>query len=134
MLAVGVLSCLGALSSDKVLRIFGEKTKYVVSFAMGISILFVSRKRLMIAVITFLIAGYVNSLIYPIALASLNELIPSEHRATIISVDSMFFSLAMICFFPAVGWIAGIWELGGAFFLLGALAILMTVLVIGKER
>lgn len=134
MLAVGVMSCLGALSSDKVLQIFGEKTKYVVSLAMGISILFVSGNQLVIAVAAFLLAGYVNALIYPIASASLNMLIPSRHRATIISVDSMFFSLAMICFFPAVGWIAEIWRLGSAFFLLGMSAVLLTVLVIGKER
>lgn len=134
MLAVGVLSCLGAFSSDKVLQIFGEKTKYVVSLAMGVSILFVSRNQIIIAVIAFLIAGYVNSLIYPIASASLNALIPSGHRATIISVDSMFFSLAMICFFPAIGWIAEIRDLGDAFFLLGALAVLMTVLVIRRKR
>lgn len=134
MLAVGGASCLGALSSEKVQQVFREKTKYAVSLAMGISLLSVGQSHLIIAVIAFLLAGYVNALIYPIASASLNELIPSEHRATIISVDSMCFSLAMICFFPAVGWIAGIWNLGGAFFLLGVLAVLLTLMIIRKER
>lgn len=133
MLATGIVSCFGALSSQKILEIFNTKTKYMVSFAMSVCILVVSRNQAGIAVAAFLAAGYVNSLIYPIASTALNALIPSEHRATIISVDSMCFSLAMLCFFPAAGWIAGIWGIGKAFFLLGILNILMTILVIGRE-
>ena len=103
MLVTGICSCLGALHSEKILQRFGKNVKYIVSFAMGISILFVSGNGLVISVAAFFVAGYVNSLIYPIASAALNELIPSEQRATIISIDSMCFSIAMVFFFPGNG-------------------------------
>lgn len=43
------------------------------------------------------------SMLYPVQSICLNRLIPSEQRATLISVDSMLFSIVMIVLFPAAG-------------------------------
>lgn len=130
MLVTGICSCLGALHSEKILQRFGTKVKYMVSFAMGISIFFVSGNQLVVSIAAFLVAGYVNSLIYPIASAALNELIPSEQRATIISIDSMCFSIGMVCFFPVTGLVAEVWNLHGAFLVLGIIEILLTAILV----
>lgn len=130
MLVTGICSCLGALHSEKILQRFGAKVKYMVSLAMGISIFFVSGNRLVVSIAAFLVAGYVNSLIYPIASAALNELIPSEQRATIISIDSMCFSIGMVCFFPVTGLVAEVWNLHEAFLLLGIIEILLTAILV----
>ena len=45
-------------------------------------------------------------MLYPLQSASLNRLIPSEQRATIISVGSMIFSVFMIVLFPIMGVVA----------------------------
>ena len=37
---------------------------------------------------------------------SINRLIPSEHRATLLSFEAMTFSLMMIVFFPVIGAVA----------------------------
>lgn len=134
MLVTGICSCLGALHSEKILQRFGKNVKYVVSFAMGISILLVSGKGLVVSVAAFFVAGYVNSLIYPIASAALNELIPSEQRATIISIDSMCFSIAMVCFFPVTGLVAGAWNLHGAFLILGIIEIALTAIIMWRYK
>lgn len=134
MLVTGIYSCLGALHSEKILQRFGKNVKYIVSFAMGISILFVSGNGLVISVAAFFVAGYVNSLIYPIASAALNELIPSEQRATIISIDSMCFSIAMVFFFPVTGLVAGAWNLHGAFLILGIIEIVLTAIIMWRYK
>lgn len=79
-------------------------------------------------------AGYVNSLIYPIASAALNELIPSEQRATIISIDSMCFSIAMVFFFLVTGLVAGAWNLHGAFLILGIIEIVLTAIIMWRYK
>lgn len=134
MLAAGIFSCLGALSSEGVLRILGEKTRYVISFLLGISIVAISKGGILIAIGAFLVASYANSLIYPIASAALNQKIPSRHRATIISVDSMCFSVMMLCFFPAVGGIATGYGLSTAFLILGVTELLLTLFIIKKKN
>lgn len=134
MLAAGIVSCLGALSSERILGILGEKTRYVISFLLGASIVAISRGGIVIAVAAFLAASYVNSLIYPIASAALNRQIPSRHRATIISVDSMCFSVMMLCFFPAVGGIATKYSLGMAFLILGTVELILTLLIVKKTK
>ena len=50
-------------------------------------------------------------MLYPVQSDLLNSLIPSNQRATLISVNSMFFSIAMILLFPAAGFLADIYGL-----------------------
>ncbi len=50
-------------------------------------------------------------MLYPVQSEQLNSLIPSGQRATLISVNSMFFSIAMILLFPLAGFLADLWGL-----------------------
>lgn len=134
MLLGGITSCIGAVSCEKVISIFKDKTKYIASILMGISIVFISGKSLVISIIFFAVMNYVNSLLYPIQSTSLNKLIPSEQRATIISIDSMIFSLCMICMFPLCGLIADKFNLHVTFFALGIVQILLILLLVNKKR
>lgn len=135
VLISSLLSCVGALYSEKILQIFGRKTKYMASVGMGISIVVMSGNCFALSVAGFALANFFNALLYPIQSASLNALIPSEQRATIISVDSMFFSCAMILFFPLSGVIASYFNLHIAFCILGLVQLMMmAVLRKGKKR
>lgn len=51
-----------------------------------------------------------------------NRLIPSEQRATILSFQSMLFSILMIVLFPLVGKIGDVFGLGRAFFVIAIFA------------
>ena len=134
MLGASAVSCVGSLCSEWALARFGEKTKYIASVIMAIGIILVSRNQVVISMIGFAAASFVNSLLYPIESSSLNQLIPSEQRATIISVDSMCFSFAMICIFPLSGVIATVLSLRIAFLVLGIVEIAMVALLIRRKH
>ncbi|MGL4449839.1 MAG: MFS transporter [Sarcina sp.] len=126
MLVAGLISCIGALTSKNIFSLFKEKAKYIASIGMGISIVFLSFEKIEISIISFLIINYFNALLYPIQSMSLNKLIPSEERATIISMDSMIFSIFMFIGFPICG-ILGEWmSLSVVFFILGITQIIST--------
>lgn len=76
--------------------------------------------------------NFSNSVLYPIQSTSLNELIPSEQRATIISISSMIFSLSMIIFFPLCGFIADMLNLHITFTILGIIQIIL-ITVLAKK-
>jgi len=58
--------------------------------------------------------------------ARLNDLFPSDRRATLVSVNSMVYSLLMIAVSPLAGAVGDRWGAGGAIALTGALLLLGT--------
>lgn len=127
LLAVGIASCLGAAMSEKLFRQLGKRTRDAAAFAIGISILCYGFQNITLSVLAFALAGFANSVLYPIQSDALNQIIPSEQRATLISVNSMFFSIAMILMFPLAGFIADIWGLARVFAGIG-LALLLFII------
>ncbi len=111
MLAVGGASCLGAALSEKMFRKWGQKTVLAAAVAIAFALSFYGFRNMWLSVAVFAMAGFFNSALYPIKSDALNQLIPSGQRATLISVDSMCFSVAMIVMFPAAGAMADIWGL-----------------------
>lgn len=64
----------------------------------------------------------------------INKLIPSEQRATIISIDSMLYSFFMICIFPVCGFLADKLSLNLVFFILGILQFLLMAIVFLRKK
>jgi MFS family permease len=129
MLFAGVISILGALSSEWFLARFGHKAKYVASVLMGCSVIVMSRYNLILSILAFAIVNYANSVLYPIQSVAINELIPSKQRATIISVNSMIFSVMMVLLFPICGLFADKTDLHLAFLLLGIIQLAIMVMI-----
>jgi len=67
--------------------------------------------------------GVTDTLLYVSTTQWINERIESEHRATLLSVNSMAFSLVMVILFPLIGWIGDSWGLENAFWLLSGLSL-----------
>jgi MFS family permease len=67
------------------------------------------------APVFYIITGFVEGMLYVAVQDYLNRLIPSERRATILSFQSMAFSLYMIVFFPLIGVVGEFWGLKTAF-------------------
>lgn len=134
MLLSGAFSVLGAFSCEKVILVLGEKTKYAASVLMGISIIIISLNNAFLAVAFFAIMNYANSFLYPIQSNSLNKLIPSGQRATILSIDSMLFSMFMVLLFPLSGLLADKLNLNYTFFGLGILQITLMIILLRKKR
>ena len=127
-------SCAAALCCTGILSRFKDKTKYMISVLMGACIIGCSFRTLISAVIFFILANAVNALICPIESSSLNALIPSAQRATIISADSMCYSLAMIIFFPLCGVLATRFSLNTTFAVLGVTELCMMGLLLTVRK
>lgn len=128
MLVYSIFCCLGALCSDKIFHKIGKKTSVIASIIIGFAIILFVFENVVLSVCMLSIAGFCNSILYPIQSAQINELIPSEQRATLISVNSMFFSIAMILLFPIGGFLADQIGLSKVFVLIGAILILFTLM------
>lgn len=119
MLVVGGVSCLGAACSEKLYQRLGEKVVTISALVIGLGIAAFGLNNLPIAITALMLMSYCNSLLYPIQSVSLNRLIPSEQRATLISVNSMAFSVGMVILFPVVGALADRFGLSTVFLGLG---------------
>ncbi len=133
ILVSGVIASLGALSADKFSRIFGQKEKYIGATGVAIFIAAFGIENNYAAIGAFLIQSYFTALLYPIASNALNELIPSEQRATIISVSNMMFSAAMIVIFPICGFAGDIIGLEKVFYVLGILILVFQVWFVRRD-
>lgn len=87
------------------------------------------------AVSGYLLGNGIDGAIDPIYEAELNEKVPEEYRATILSLPRAGFSLGMVIFFPLAGWLMGhgLWvrvygTMGMALLLIG-IAVLL-----GRQR
>jgi len=127
MLFAGGLSCLGALGSEKLYAWWKEKCGRYGAVVIALCIVAFGLRKLPVAVGALLLSSFFNSVLYPIQSNALNKLIPSEQRATLISVNSMAFSVAMILFFPAVGALADCFGLARVFLGLGVILVVGVV-------
>lgn len=103
MLFAGISSCLGAVGSQWFTGKFGKRAGFISAAVIALSLVCFGFERPVLSVVVFVFAGFFNSVLYPIKSEALNRLIPSRQRATLISVESMFFSVAMIVLFPLAG-------------------------------
>lgn len=72
----------------------------------------------------FVLLSAVEGMIFVAVTDYVNKLIPSQQRATILSLKSMMFSVYMILLFPIAGKIGDIYGLGISFVVIGAVATL----------
>lgn len=124
MLLFGVMSCAGALLSERIYVKCGNTTSAIAALVIALAIFSFVFEKTIISVPALAFAGFCNSVLYPIQSGMLNRMIPSEQRATIISVNSMFFSIGMIVLFPIAGFFADAFGLARIFAVLGMILLL----------
>ena len=83
----------------------------------------------LIYILIYLISNALYALFQPIFDNDLQERLPSEVRATMLSVYSMMFSLSMIVFFPLTGWLIDNLGFVVAFLYLGFFLVLISLLL-----
>lgn len=106
MLVVGVVSCAGAVMSGQLFARFGKTIGTAGGLVIAAAFAAYGFHRFFVSVVALAAAGFFNSALYPVQSEQLNSLIPSGQRATLISVNSMFFSIAMLLVFPLAGALA----------------------------
>ena len=83
----------------------------------------------LIYILIYLMSNALYALFQPIFDNDLQERLPSEVRATMLSVYSMMFSLSMIVFFPLTGWLIDHLGFVVAFLYLGLFLVLISLLL-----
>lgn len=138
LLIMGAASCLGAFMSDKIYAQYKRKVVFAASAVIAVSMICYGFENAAVSAAALSAAGFCNSVLYPVQSDSLNRLIPSDQRATLISVNSLFFSVAMILMFPTAGMMADQWGLTKVLAAIGVFILLFaavcTVVETGRSR
>ena len=100
-----LLSILGSANAYKIENLLG-KNGLIVTSGMFSLVLFALIGFSELEALGFILLSIVESLLFVTFSDYINQLIPSENRATLLSFQAMIFSIMMIIIFPSVGWIA----------------------------
>lgn len=130
----GIISALGALVCEKIENILKDNTSIYISLLIGIDIILFGTSKGIVSIILFLILGFLTAMLEPISSNKINNLVESKQRATIISVESMFFSLMMILFFPISGYIAEKILLQNSFIIIGIINVIIIIYFMFKKN
>ena len=85
--------------------------------------------------LVYLLTDTLYAVYQPIYFNDLQGYLPSSVRATMLSINSMLFSLYMIVIFPLTGWLIDRWGLVAVFLVLGLILLLTyPILRIGLKR
>ena len=103
LMCAGIAAALGAFFSDALYRRTGDKiVPFYASVLCGCIIAF-GYVNGVAAIGVFMVFEFLSSVLYPIQSNTMNTLIPSDKRATLISVNSMCCSIMMVVVFPMIG-------------------------------
>jgi len=85
--------------------------------------------------LVYLLTDTLYAVYQPIYFNDLQGYLPSSVRATMLSINSMLFSLSMIVIFPLTGWMIDRWGLVAVFLVLGLILLLIyPILIISLTR
>ena len=85
--------------------------------------------------LVYLLTDTLYAVYQPIYFNDLQGYLPSSVRATMLSINSMLFSLSMIVIFPLTGWLIDRWGLVAVFLVLGLILLLIyPILIISLKR
>jgi len=121
-----IFGAFGGWVADKVDKRFGDV--YIMKYFPFVMVVAIPTFYFtQLSVISFSLICTLESIIFVATRDYINQLIPSEKRATILSFDSAVFSFCMITLFPVFGWIADNIGIGTTFLFLGGVFLLLTV-------
>ena len=85
--------------------------------------------------LVYLLTDTLYAVYQPIYFNDLQGYLPSSVRATMLSINSMLFSLSMIVIFPLTGWLIDRWGLVAVFLVLGLILLVISpILIISLTR
>jgi MFS family permease len=129
--AMLVMDAIGAMLAGHAGRRGRFRTQLVVFGAVsGVLLAGTAISVLWVALVAFLLSRLISTLIEPLLFAWFNRMLPSEQRATLLSIESWMFSLTMIIAFPLAGRMAETLGWGWLFVVCGAAGVIFSLLVL----
>lgn len=129
-----VFSAISAKLAYKLENKLGRKIIVLITMANGIMLLAVALGSNLFAIAGFIIFSGFISILYPISSDYINKYIPSAQRATLISVQSMCFSIIMLVFFPIIGYIGDKFSLQYGFAVLALVLVILSIVMVVMSR
>jgi MFS family permease len=127
--AHSVFGAIGGYFSEKIESKFKERlVLYIIPIFIIFSFFLIQVD--MILFIPFVLLGFLDSVFYVVLGDYINKLVPTEVRASILSFNSLAFSIIMIVMFPALGYIGDLYGLKFAFLLLAGVVLLAYLFLI----
>ena len=102
----------GGLLVPHLSRIFARRTSLLLVAVMSSTVILAmigAIPRFWVAVLLLMVWGLVFAMVTPVRQAYVNELIPSQHRATVLSFDSLIGSSGGVAIQPVLGRAADVW-------------------------
>ena len=129
---VASIGCaIGAKLVYKIERLLKKAMLYIVPMVGGVWLIVLSSSKGIVSVIGFIMFSMSINILYPVSSNYINKLIPSAQRATLISVQSICFSIFMIMIFPLLGFIGQFSSLNISFIVL---AVILFCISIGSMK
>ncbi|MDY4253990.1 MFS transporter [Clostridium sp.] len=126
----GILSAIGAILSDKIYKKYNASGWLSISMIISFLLILMGNISKELSIFTFLAIGFLTAILQPISSKLINSMVESKQRATIISVESMFYSLMMIILFPVCGLIGDLLSLELSFEIIGIIGVVITTIEI----
>lgn len=126
-LAGSALAAVIAISmSPRLLKLPQRSLLLGLTSLLAVSLLAAFNGQKVVLGIIFFITYGITALIPPVFSVYYNEKIPSEQRATLLSVASLIFSVTMVVMFPLMGWVVSKISFSVAFGFLGIIVLFAT--------
>jgi MFS family permease len=129
--AMLVMDALGALLAGPASRLGRFSTQIVVLAAIsGFALAGTASGTLWFALTAFMLSRFASGVIEPLLFAWFNHQLPSDQRATLLSIESWLFSLTMIFAFPLAGRLAETQGWGTLYLFCGVVTMVMALVIL----
>ncbi len=128
--AMLVMDAIGAMLAGRAGQRGRFRTQLVIfGVVSGLMLAGTAISVLWIALVAFLLSRFISTLLEPLLFAWFNRMLPSDQRATLLSIESWMFSLTMIIAFPLAGRMAETLGWGWLFVVCGLAGALFSLMV-----
>ena len=126
-----VMDATGAMAAGRVSGYGRFSTQLVIlGTVSGFLMMGTAASALWFAVGAYLVSRLLSGAMEPLMFAWFNRQLPSEQRATLLSIESWMFSLSMIVAFPLAGRLAEVQGWGALYIVCGLAGILFSLVVL----
>lgn len=130
----GIVSALGSILSDRIYKIYKSLGWIFITIIISLLIITMGYATKNLSILIFISIGFLTAILQPISSKLINSMVESKQRATIIPVESMFYSLMMLILFPICGLIGDIFSLDTSFKIIGIVGVVITTIEIVSIR
>ncbi len=135
VMAVQLTNMAGSTWSERITARFGEgRVLYTAPMVIGSSLILLAALQVLPALLLIAVMGFLTAVVRPILLSRIQDELSDDIRATMLSMQSLTFTIVAAISQPSLGAIADHWGLPAAYVVLAASVSLLMVCLFWKSR